>query len=78
MPRYRIIPNVICYATERLAIQDAHFGESLLPDWRIESEFPSRAECEAALHELHGAFNTGVTSYGDQGMEMVGHDHEFV
>jgi len=59
-------------------IRDTDLGKSFLPDGRVESQFFSGAKREAAFGELDGTLDADVAVYGQQQVNVIGHDDEFV
>src|SRR5215469_11975094 len=73
-----IIVDVIPLGLKGICIYNPRLGKSLLPDWRMEPEFPPCAKREAAFHKLDCALDSHAGIDREQQVEMIGHHHEGV
>ncbi len=73
-----IIPDVFAAVQECIGILNAHFRETLLPDRRAETKFPPCPEGKAAFDELDGSFDCHLAFDGEEYVEVIRHDYEFV
>ena len=78
VPRNGIVPDIFACLPKRVGIGDTHLREAFLPDRGAESKLPSGPEREATLDELQRSLDADVAFDREQGMEVVGHDDEFV
>lgn len=59
-------------------IENPHFRETFLPDRRTKPKLPPCPECKATFDELHSPLNRHLAFDGEQSVEVIGHNHEFM
>lgn len=75
---HRVDFDVLPVLLKALLIDDAHVGESALPDLAGISQFFFGAKGKSALDQLHCLFNAHLPRDRHQDVNVIGHDHEVV